>query len=63
MQASNNSKKVMIISLIGVVIKLITLTILCNCHIGMYAIVLAEIINIICVIAINIIVIKKEKLI
>ncbi len=63
LQASNNSKKVMIISLIGVVIKLITLTILCNCHIGMYAIVVAEIINIICVIAINIIVIKKEKLI
>lgn len=63
LQASGFAKRAMNISLIGVIIKLLTMSILCFFKIGMYALVISEIINILTVIFLNIKVIKKENLI
>ena len=63
LQASGNAKKAMYISTIGVVIKLLTLSILCFLKIGIYPLIISEVINILFVVITNIKVIKKQKLI
>ena len=53
MQALNKAKQSMKISLYGVILKLIIMSILSICHIGIYSLVIAEIINIIFVVGLN----------
>ena len=48
------------ITIIGVIIKLLTLTITSLIHIGMYSLIISEIINIIVVVGLNIYYIKKN---
>ncbi len=62
-QAIGKAKSAFKISLVGVIIKIISLLILALCKIGMYALVIAEIINIIIIISLSYILIKQEKLI
>lgn len=50
LQAIDKSKTCMIITLIAVIVKLISMSILSLCHIGMYALVIAEILDIIIVV-------------
>lgn len=59
LQAMGYAKKTMQISLCGVILKLIILSIFSLCHIGIYSLVIAEIINIIFVVSLNTITIKK----
>lgn len=59
LQAMGHAKKTMRISLYGVILKLIVLSIFSLCHIGIYSLVIAEIINIIFVVSLNTITIKK----
>ena len=59
LQALGYAKETMKITLIGEVIKLSSLIILCFCHIGMYSLIYAEIINIILVVFLNIKKIRK----
>ncbi len=63
LQASGFAKRAMNISLIGVIVKLVSMSLLCFFKIGMYALVISEVINILTVIFLNIKVIKKENLI
>ena len=60
MQSINKAKITMNISIIGIIIKLISLTILSTIHIGIYSLVISEIINIIFVVLLNIIYTAKE---
>ena len=60
LQALNKFKSCMYITLIAIFIKLITMAILSLCHIGMYSLVIAEIINIIIMIILYVKYIKKE---
>ena len=60
MQALNKAKITMNISLIGVVIKLLTLTIFSLVHIGLYSLVISEITNIFFVVFANLYYLKKE---
>ena len=59
LQALGYAKKNMKISLYGVIIKLVIMSGLCFLNIGIYSLVIAEIINILFVVISNIIVIKK----
>lgn len=59
LQALGKAKTCMYITLIAIIFKLITMTILSLCHIGMYALVIAEIIDIIIVVYLSFKVIKK----
>ena len=59
LQALGKSKLSMKITIIGVIIKLLFLSILSLCHIGIYSLIIAEIINIIVVVYLNIYYIKK----
>ena len=52
-QALNKAKQSMKISLYGVILKLIIMSILSICHIGIYSLVISEIINIIFVVGLN----------
>ena len=56
------AKTTMQISLYGVILKLIILSIFSLCHIGIYSLVIAEIINILFVVFLNVIAIKKGLL-
>ena len=60
MQALNKAKITMNISLIGVIIKLLTLTIFSLVHIGLYSLVISEITNIFFVVFANLYYLKKE---
>ncbi len=60
LQAINKSKTCMYITLIAILAKLIFMTILSLCHIGMYSLVIAEIINIIIVVYLSTKAIKKK---
>ena len=60
LQALGKSKLSMKITTIGVIIKLLFLTILSLCHIGIYSLIIAEIINIIIVVYLDFYYIKKE---
>lgn len=60
LQALDQAKVTMKISLWGVIIKLIALTILSLCHIGLYSLVIAEIINILFVVSLNFYYLKKN---
>ena len=53
LQALGNAKLTMKISLYGVILKLIILSILSLCHIGIYSLVISEIINILFVVFLN----------
>ena len=53
LQALGNAKTTMKISLYGVIIKLVVLSILSLCHIGIYSLVVSEIINILFVVFLN----------
>lgn len=57
--AFGKTKEVMKTTTIGVIIKLLSLTILCFAHVGIYALILSEIINIIIVIILNYRAVKK----
>lgn len=59
LQALGHAKETMKITLIGEIIKLSALTLLCFCHIGMYSLIYAEIINIVVVVGFNIKKIRK----
>lgn len=59
LQAMGYAKTTMKISLWGVIIKLLLMAILCLCHIGIYSLVFAEIINILFVVSLNFKAIKK----
>ncbi|MBE6140747.1 MAG: hypothetical protein E7172_04355 [Firmicutes bacterium] len=59
LQALNKAKTTMKISFYGVIIKLITLSILSLCHIGLYSLLISEIINIIFVVLTNYIILQK----
>ena len=59
MQAINKAKKTMMITIIGVITKLVTMSIACFLKIGMYALVISEIINIFIVVFLNIYYVKK----
>ena len=59
LQALGQAKKNMQISLYGVLLKLFIMSFLCFCHIGIYSLIIAEIINIIFVVLINFLVLKK----
>ncbi len=61
LQGLGKVKSVFKISLLGVIIKLIFLAILSLCHIGIYSLIISEIINIIFIVIYSFIVIKKEK--
>mgnify|MGYP004638641937 CR=1 FL=1 len=63
LQASGFAKKAMTISLNGVIVKLLSMSLLCLLKTGMYSLVIAEIINILTVVFLNFKTIKKEKLI
>ena len=60
LQAINKSKTCMYITLIAILAKLIFMTILSLCHIGMYSLVIAEIIDIIIVVYLSTKAIKKK---
>ena len=60
LQAIGRAKKNMKISLYGVLIKLFLMSILCFCHLGIYSLIIAEIVNIIFVVFTNFIVLKKS---
>lgn len=60
LQAINKARTCMLITLIAVLVKLATMTILSFCHIGMYALVIAEIVDIIIVVLLCYRAIKKE---
>lgn len=60
LQALGKAKVTMKISLWGVIIKLIILTIFSLCHIGLYSLVISEIINILFVVFTNFKTLKKE---
>lgn len=60
LQALGNAKSCMFITLIAVVVKLLTMGFLALCHIGMYALVIAEIIDIIIVVLLCYRVIRKK---
>lgn len=60
LQALGEAKKTMKISLWGVIIKLIILSILSLCHIGIYSLVISEIINIFFVVSLNFNELKKR---
>ncbi len=60
LQALGHAKKNMKISLYGVLIKLFLMSILCFCHLGIYSLIIAEIVNIIFVVFTNFIVLKKS---
>ncbi|MBE6161318.1 MAG: hypothetical protein E7158_03780 [Firmicutes bacterium] len=62
LQAIGKSSKTFKITTLGVVIKLSILSILCLCHIGIYSLVIAEIVNIIVVVCLNVKYIKKYVL-
>ena len=59
LQALGNAKISMKISLYGVILKLIVLAALSLCHIGIYSLVISEIINIIFVVTLNFKVLRK----
>lgn len=59
LQSLNKAKTTMKITLYGVIIKLLTIFLLSLCHIGIYGLVVSEIINIIFVVALNYKEIKK----
>ncbi|MDE6285197.1 MAG: polysaccharide biosynthesis protein [Bacilli bacterium] len=59
LQALNQAKVTMKISLWGAIIKLITLAIFSLCHIGLYSLVISEIINILFVVFLNFYYLKK----
>lgn len=60
LQALGKAKVSMNITLLGVILKLLVMSILSLCHIGIYSLVFAEIINIIFVVVLNIKALKKE---
>lgn len=60
LQAINKAHITMKITIIGVIVKIIAMSLLCFIHIGMYALVIAEIINIIVVVILNGIETKKS---
>lgn len=60
LQAMDKAKETMKISLLGIVIKLGVMSFLCFCKIGLYALVISEMINILFVVLENQKVIKKE---
>lgn len=60
LQAIDKAHITMKITIIGVIIKLLTLTITSLIHIGMYSLIISEIINIIVVVGLNIYYIKKN---
>jgi len=60
LQALGKAKTCMLITLFATIIKTITIALLCLCHIGMYALVISEIINIIIVVLLLFKAIKKE---
>ena len=60
LQAINKSKTCMYITLIAIIVKLITMSILSLCHIGMYSLVIAEILDIIIIVYLGTKSIKKE---
>src|SRR5699024_7212179 len=62
LQAMGYAKTTMQISLYGVILKLIILSIFSLCHIGIYSLVIAEIINILFVVFLNAKAIKKVLL-
>lgn len=55
----NKTKTIMNTTIISIIIKLITMSILCYCNIGIYSLIISEIINIIIVILLNTHTIKK----
>lgn len=59
LQAMDKSKTCMNITLVAIIIKLLTMSILSLCHIGMYALVIAEIIDIIIVVYLSTKAIKR----
>ena len=59
LQALNKAKITMNISLVGVLIKLLVLAIFSLCHIGIYSLVISEIVNIFFVVGTNIYYLKK----
>ena len=59
LQAMGYAKKTMNITLYGVIIKIIIMSILSLCHIGIYSLVIAEVINIFFVVFLNIKVLRK----
>ncbi|MBR1413875.1 MAG: oligosaccharide flippase family protein [Bacilli bacterium] len=59
LQALNKSKVTMFITIIGVIIKLIIMALLSLFHIGIYSLVISEIINIILVVFLNFIALKN----
>jgi len=60
LQAVNKSKTCMYITLFAILVKLISMSILSLCHIGMYSLVIAEILDIIIVVIFSTKAIKKE---
>ncbi len=63
LQAIGKAKHAFKISIIGVIVKLATLTIFSFLKIGVYSLIIAEIVNIIIIVLLNFIALKKEKLI
>lgn len=59
LQALGHAKDTMKITLIGEIVKLVSLILLCFCHIGMYSLIYSEIINIILVVLLNVKKIRK----
>lgn len=62
LQAINKASKTMKITIIGVIIKLITLAIFSLLHIGIYSLIVAEIINIIIVVLLNYLEVRQSFL-
>ncbi len=60
LQAINKAKTTMIITTIGIIIKLIVLTIASLVHVGMYSLIISEIINILVVVSLNIYHVNKS---
>jgi len=60
LQAINKSKTCMFITLIAIIVKLLSMSILSLCHIGMYSLVIAEILDIIIIIYLSTKAINKE---
>lgn len=60
LQAINKSKTCMFITLVAILVKLISMSILSLCHIGMYSLVIAEILDIIIVVIFSTKAIKRE---
>lgn len=59
LQAINKASTTMHITIIGVIIKLITLAVTSLLHIGMYSLIISEIINILIVVSLNIYYVRK----